>query len=69
MGKNNLLVGVNFLKNCESLTVFRSAPLCYEIILLCLGLHKAVEIRRYIGFRGLRLMKTIVYDQAMYFLL
>ncbi|EJD05029.1 uncharacterized protein FOMMEDRAFT_145679 [Fomitiporia mediterranea MF3/22] len=50
-------------------SVYWSAPLCYETILLCLGLYKAMEIRKSLGFRGLSLLKTIIYDQVAYFVL
>lgn len=45
----------------------RAAPLAYECTLMGIALFKAAEIRKSLGYRGLKLLKMIIYDQVMYF--
>ncbi|KAL5525193.1 hypothetical protein ACEPAF_9062 [Sanghuangporus sanghuang] len=47
--------------------IFWSAPLAYGSILLVLALYKAAHIRKSLGYRGLKLVKVLIIDQALYF--
>lgn len=49
--------------------IFRTASLVYGSILMAMALFKVISYRETIGIRGLSLLKTLVYDQAMYFIL
>ncbi|KAL5498244.1 hypothetical protein ACEPAH_2384 [Sanghuangporus vaninii] len=56
-----LLIGLRCL--------YWSAPLTYNSILMCLAFYKAASIRSSLGFRGANIVRTVVVDQAIYFLL
>lgn len=50
-----------------TISLHRATPLVYQCILMVLALLKAAEIRKSLGYRGLDLLKMIIYDQAVYF--
>ncbi|KAL5525194.1 hypothetical protein ACEPAF_9063 [Sanghuangporus sanghuang] len=56
-----LLVGLRCL--------YWSAPLTYNSILMGLSFYKAASIQSSLGFQGVNLVRTVVVDQAIYFLL
>ncbi|KAL5498245.1 hypothetical protein ACEPAH_2385 [Sanghuangporus vaninii] len=48
-------------------SIFWSAPLAYDSILLVLALYRAAHIRKSLGYRGLKLVKVLIIDQGLYF--
>lgn len=52
------------------LTLYRSIPMVYGVILTALAIYKAADFWRLSsGFKGLNLVKVLVVDQAIYFVL
>ncbi|KAL5498246.1 hypothetical protein ACEPAH_2386 [Sanghuangporus vaninii] len=70
---NTLFGGVTFCDVSETpiglWCLFWSGPLIYDSILMYLAIYRAYHIRKSLGSRGIELVKLLVSDQAIYFLL
>ena len=48
----------------------RAFPMAYGILLMTLALHEASRVWKEVhGFKGMKLIKVLVIDQALYFLM
>lgn len=48
---------------------YRMSPLAFEALLMVLALYKATEFWRLYGFHGSRLLRVLITDQIIYFIL
>ncbi|KAH8108383.1 hypothetical protein DFH11DRAFT_1516989 [Phellopilus nigrolimitatus] len=60
----------NRIESAVWITLYWTAPMTYESILMALALYKAAEIWRIsAGFHGFSLVRVLVQDQALYFIM
>ena len=45
----------------------RATPLLYEAVMMLLAIRKATQLHKSLGVRGIKLVRTIIFDQALYF--
>ena len=56
--------------DCSLLTFIRIIPLAYAILLLILAIYKGAEYwRMSAGLKGFMLVKVVIRDQILYFML
>ena len=47
----------------------RATPLVYEFSLMVFAIHKAIRLKKTLGYRGVKLVRILIIDQAIYFIL